>query len=91
MTHLTEEEAAMLAAQNTAMATASLLDFAREGEAQPGHAFQTPDTCELLADALRTAIQIDVDRQRQAFPGNTRIELQTDVVTVLDRFLEGWA
>lgn len=91
MTHLTEHEAAIAAARNCAAATTELLAFAREGEASNHFAFDDADTCEMLADALRTALQIDLERELRRNDQSERAPMQRDVIASLDRFLEGWA
>jgi hypothetical protein len=91
MTALREDEAAYIAAGQCGKAVAELIEFAREGEASSTCAFDDSDTCEMLADALRTALQIDLDRELRRSPNSERAQLQAEVVVILSRFLDGWA
>ncbi|GAB7553157.1 hypothetical protein NRB_26630 [Novosphingobium sp. 11B] len=91
MTVLTEPEAATRAARDCSLAAAQLLIFAMGGESTQVRAFDDPDTCETLAEALRTTLEIDLEREHQRSVRSGRADLQVDLIAALNRFLEGWA
>ena len=91
MRALTEDRAAFLAIKQCGKAMAELAEFACEGEASEHSAFDDADTCEMLADALRTTLEIDLERERRRDPTSERGTLQAELIATLNRFLEGWA
>jgi hypothetical protein len=91
MTALREDEAAFVAVSQCGKVIAELVEFGREGEASDTCAFDDSDTCEMLADALRTTLEIDLQRELRRHPESERAALQTELIACLSRFLEGWA
>ena len=100
MSVFNEAEAALAAAHAASEATASLLQFAREGEHSKHFAFDEA-TVEKLADALNLTLEIEMPRVRTAFAKteNAReLEHEAELLAkaealqaALDAFLEGWA
>lgn len=89
MTALTLEEAAIVAAAQSAEATAELLRYAREGaytEASPFNDEVIPK----LAEALKLAIDIEGDPPAGYLDAD-ELQLLTNLRTAVAAFIEGWA
>lgn len=89
---LTSNEAAIVAAAQTADVTAELLRFAREGAASPTFAF-SDEVVGMLAEAIKLAIEIDAET---VLPGpNTHLdqnelELFVNLRAAAAAFIDGW-
>ena len=79
---------ATAAAHAATIASAELLRFARDGEASENFALE-PETVELLCDALKLAIEIDIAGVRKTHPPSA--DLLETLHTACAAFLEGWA
>ncbi len=88
-THLTLDEAAILAASQAVEATAELLLYSREGPHSDTVAFEGEVVCK-LAEALKLAIDIE-DTGGSDFLDEDEKALIASLQSNLIAFLEGWA
>lgn len=88
MTHLTNTEAAIVAAAQASEATTELLRYVREGAYGTTTAFSEAEPVMKLAEALKLAIEIDTGSDTVTTDDQA---LRDNVHGVLTDFIEGWA
>lgn len=88
MSHLTNPEAAIIAAAQASEACTELLRYAREGGFSDRHAFGDAEPAEKLAEALKLAIEIELGDEPVGI--DDRVKLN-ELHGVLTDFIEGWA
>lgn len=84
----TNASLAIAAAHAAAEVATELLRFAKEGPVSPDFALE-PETIERLTDALKMAIDIDIDGVRATHPSGA--ELLGQLHGACSKFLEDWA
>lgn len=89
MTHLTNTEAAIVAAAQASEACTELLRYVREGEVSSGTSF-TDDVVGKLAEALKLSIEIEGRDPDTLIDDEQGIAL-AELMSSLSRFIEGWA
>lgn len=88
MTHLTNTEAAIVAAAQASEATAELLRYAREGADSERRAYGEAEPVEMLAEALKLAIEIQLGDKPIATDERAKLD---GLHATLTDFIEGWA
>lgn len=89
MTHLTNTEAAILAAMQASTASAELLRIAREREHQLTVSFRETEPVHNLADALKLAIEIEID-ERVGLTDDEEQQLR-QLLAPVNEFRKAWA
>lgn len=88
MTHLTNEEAAIVAAAQASEACTELLRYARQGASSDRHAFGDAEPVEKLAEALKLAIDLQLGDDPVITADRAKLD---ELHGMLTDFIEGWA
>lgn len=80
----------MAAASAAAAATLELIEASREPDQEIGGDLRNREVSEILADALQSALVIELETDTTSMPDEER-ELKAPLLAAVKTFLEGWA
>lgn len=89
MTHLTTDEAALLAASQANKAVAALLQFQRDGAHSAISPFEN-DVAGPLAEALGLVLDLELTDTGRKLMDADELQLFTGLRAAVDTFLAGW-